>query len=88
MNEAPKSYKLARRAREFREWLRRRKLYFISEKCAPAWNYCFGRGAAFPPLDPMVEASLREEFRPEVEALEALLQRDLTRWKLGGRAAA
>jgi hypothetical protein len=88
MNEAPKSYKLARRAREFREWLRQRRFYFLSEKCEVAWNYCFGRGEPFPPLDPEMEASLREEFRPEVEALETLLQRDLTRWKPGGRAAA
>jgi hypothetical protein len=88
IDEAPKSYKLARRAREFREWLRQRKYYFVSEKCDPLWNYCFGRGAAFPPFDPLVEASLREEFRPEVEALETLLKRDLTRWKPGGRVAA
>lgn len=88
MNEAPKSYKLARRAREFREWLRQRKLYFISEKCDPLWNYCFGRGESFPPIEPQVEASLREYFRPEVEALETLLKRDLTRWKQGGCASA
>ena len=88
MNEAPKSYKLARRARELREWLRQRKLYFISEKCDPLWNYCFGRGESFPPIDPQVEASLREYFRPEVEALETLLKRDLTRWKQGGRGTA
>ena len=88
MNEAPRNYKLARRAREFREWLRKRKVYFISERCDPLWNYCFGRGPAFPPMDPKVEASLREYFRPEVEALETLIGRDLTRWKQGRHAAA
>jgi len=88
MNQAPKSYKLARRARVFREWLRRRELYFISEKFSMVWNYCFGRGESFPPLDPGMEVSLREYFLPEVEALETLLKRDLTRWKNGGRVAA
>jgi hypothetical protein len=88
MNEAPKSYKLARRAREYREWMRRHKLYFISEKCEPLWNYCFGRGEPFAPMDPRIEASLREDFLPEIEALETLLTRDLTRWKQGNRAAA
>jgi hypothetical protein len=88
MNEAPKSYKLARRAREVREWLRRRKLYSISERCDPLWNYCFGRGETFAPADPAVEASLRDYFRPEVEALETLLTRDLTPWKQSRRDAA
>jgi hypothetical protein len=83
MNQAPKSYKLARRARVFREWLRRRELFFVSERFAPLWNYCFGRGELFPPLSPGMEVSLREYFLTEVEALETLLQRDLTRWKQG-----
>lgn len=86
MNEAPRNYKLARRAREFRERLRRRKLYFLSERCAPLWNFCFGRGEKFPPLDLETEASLRRQFTPEIEALEALLGRDLSRWKTGRRA--
>jgi hypothetical protein len=88
MKEAPKNYKLARRAREFREWLRQRRLYSISEHCDPLWNYCFGRGEVFAPFDPQVEASLRDFFRPEVEALEILLGRDLTRWKESRRDAA
>lgn len=88
MNEAPRNYKLARRARKFRERLRRRKLYFLSERCEPLWNYCFGRGEKFPPLDPETEASLRAQFTPEIEALEALLGRDFSSWKHGNRAVA
>jgi hypothetical protein len=87
-SEAPKSHKLARRAHNFREWLRQRKYYFLSERCDLLWNYCFGRGASLPPPDSRVEAELREEFLPEIEALETLLKRDLTRWKRGGRVAA
>jgi hypothetical protein len=85
MNQAPRSYKLARRAREFRQRLRRRRLYFLSERWEPLWNYCFSGGEEFPPLDPGNEARLRAEFIPEIEALENLLGRDLSRWKYGGR---
>jgi hypothetical protein len=34
-----------------------------------------------PPLDPEFAEQLRERMRPEVEAVEALLQTDLARWK-------
>lgn len=34
-----------------------------------------------PPLDPALRARLQAELRPEVEALEALLDRDLSAWK-------
>jgi hypothetical protein len=34
-----------------------------------------------PPLDPEFAEELREQMRPEVEAVEALLQTDLARWK-------
>lgn len=39
------------------------------------------RQAPMPSLDPVVEQRLRAEFGPEVEALEALLGRDLSCWK-------
>ncbi len=81
MNEAPKSYRLARRARLFREWLRQRKIYWLSERCDPIWNFCFGRGGKFPPPQPETEARLRAYFLPEIEALEDLLDRDLSAWK-------
>jgi hypothetical protein len=88
MNEAPRSFRLARRARALRELLRRRRLYLLSEGCEPLWNFCFGRGESFPPIDPRTEASLREYFRPEVDALSDLLGRDLTRWTESRRSAA
>lgn len=40
-------------------------------------------GATVPPLDRLVAANLRELFRTEVEALEALLGQDLSVWKTG-----
>ena len=47
---------------------------------AGVWRYCFEGGAEFAALDPAVEARLRERFRPEVEALAALIGRDLSGW--------
>ena len=81
MNEAPRNYRLARRAREFREVLRRRRIYWLTEGCSPLWNFCFGRGEKFPPLEPAMEATLRDYFRPSVEDLESLIERDLSSWK-------
>jgi hypothetical protein len=45
------------------------------------WRLVFEGGKPFPALDPTLEAQLREYSRPEVEALEVLTGRDLSRWK-------
>jgi Sulfotransferase domain len=45
------------------------------------WRLCFGRGAPLPPLDPEVDARVRARMRPEVDALEKIIQRDLSAWK-------
>lgn len=45
------------------------------------WRFCFGGGGPFAPLDEEVAARLRRFFTPEVEALEDLLERDLSAWK-------
>jgi Sulfotransferase domain len=46
------------------------------------WRFCFSGGGPFAPLAPRTEARLRRFFMPEVEALEELLGRDLSAWKL------
>ncbi|HVA84179.1 MAG TPA: sulfotransferase [Candidatus Binataceae bacterium] len=46
------------------------------------WRFCFGGGGSFAPLAPQAETRLRTFFTPEVEALEELLGRDLSAWKL------
>ncbi len=46
------------------------------------WRFCFGGGGPFAPLASRAEARLRRFFTPEVEALEKLLRRDLSAWKL------
>jgi Sulfotransferase domain len=80
---APRSAWLAYKARRFRFWLGSRQLYrtrgFLNQ--VGVWDFCFGGGEAYPPLDPSLKSRLRQLLRPEVEALEQLLQRDLSQWK-------
>jgi len=80
---APRSARLARRARQFRFWLGSRRMYrtrrFLT--AAGVWRFCFGGGPQFPPLDPLVKWRLRHLLRPEIEMLEDLLHRDLSNWK-------
>jgi hypothetical protein len=85
----PKNPALARRARKIRDWLEAREAYRTIGLLTRAgfWRFCFERGAAFQPLDPEIEARLRERFRPGIEELEELTGRDLTAWKTGGNAA-
>lgn len=80
----PKSVRLARRGRKLRWWLKERQFYRAMDwlEGAGVWDFCFGRGERFPPLEPALEARLRERFRPEVEALEELLGCDLSAWKI------
>ncbi len=40
-----------------------------------------GRGEAFPDINPQTARALRDYFRPDIEALERLVQRDLSVWK-------
>ena len=40
-------------------------------------------GDPFPPLSPPVVERMREFYRPEVEKLEQLIERDLSAWKFG-----
>ena len=53
---------------------------------AGVWRFSFRGGGEFGPLDPALDRRLRERFRPEVEALEEMLGRDLSQWKKPGGA--
>ena len=79
----PRNPRLARRARKLRDWLKSREAYGTINLLGRAglWRYCFEGGEKFAPLSPEVEARLRDRFRPEVEALEDLIGRDLSAWK-------
>ena len=80
---APRSVWLANRARKFRFWLGSRQFYrtrrFLTT--AGVWRLCFEGGEKFSALDPGVKVRLRGLLKPEVEALEHLLRRDLSQWK-------
>jgi Sulfotransferase domain len=79
----PKNPRFARRARKLRDWLSAHEAYGTVRLLTRTgfWRYCFERGKEFEPLRPEVEARLRNRFRPEVEALEELIGRDLGAWK-------
>lgn len=88
VERAPRNWRLARRARKIRDRLIRRQMYGLLNLCQPLWDYCSGRGTPFGPLEPEQEVHLRQLFRPEIEELEVILQRDLSNWKDVRRHAA
>ncbi|MGH7924224.1 MAG: sulfotransferase family protein [Candidatus Binatus sp.] len=83
VSHAPRSRRLAQNARNARDWMLSNRWHrtFNALERAGVWDFCFGGGAAFQPLDPEAEARMREHFRPEVEALERMIGRDLSSWK-------
>jgi Sulfotransferase family len=85
-NGRPRNRRLARRARKLRDWLKGREAYGAINLLGRAglWRYCFEGGEGFAPLDLDLQARLRERFRPEVEELEQLIGRNLSRWKNAG----
>jgi Sulfotransferase domain len=80
---APRNLHLARKARRLIDRLKQRQMYRTINALdrVRLWDFCFGRGEKFPPLDPAIERRLRDHFLPEIEALEAMLGRDLSAWK-------
>ncbi len=81
----PRNPRLARVARIVRDRLQKRGSYTMVNlfKKTGIRNLLFGRGPSFEPLQAGTAARLREFFRPEVEALEDMLGRDLAAWKTG-----
>jgi len=83
ITNAPRWAWLAKWATEFRFWLDSHQFYrgkrFLER--AGAWRLCCEGGERFPPLNRRVKAGLRDLLKPEVEALELLLHRNLSAWK-------
>jgi hypothetical protein len=79
----PRNPRIARAARIVRDRLQKRGYYSMVNlvKRNDLRNFLFGGGPAFEPLRAEIDARLREFFRPEVEALEDMLGRDLSAWK-------
>ncbi len=72
---------LAARVRRLREALERRRMYRTITRLGFLFRYCFGRGEPFSGIQPETERTLRDYFRPDIEALEKLAERDLSPWK-------
>jgi len=85
VTHAPRSRKLAQNARNARDWMRLHRWHRTVEllERAGVWRFSFGGGEQFGALAPEVDARMRDHFRPEVEALERLVGRDLSGWKTG-----
>lgn len=80
---------IARGARDLMYWLQSIQAHRTIDalRRAGIWQLCAYSGEQFAPLSPALEAQTREHFLSEVEALEELLQRDLSAWKPAGQAA-
>ncbi|HZC45778.1 MAG TPA: hypothetical protein VE243_04835, partial [Candidatus Acidoferrum sp.] len=83
INDLPRFPSVARKARKFMHWLEEKQAYSTSDflERAGAWKMVFGGGSKFPSLDPATSERLHELMRPEIDALERLIGRDLSAWK-------
>ena len=83
INDLPRFPRFARKARHFMYWLEEKQAYGISNflERAGVWKFSFGGGPKFPKLDEATEARLHELMRPEIDALEPMIGRDLSMWK-------
>ncbi|HEY1679345.1 MAG TPA: sulfotransferase [Candidatus Sulfotelmatobacter sp.] len=79
----PRHYYWTRGGLLMAEWAKKRRLdsFVARAKRFGAFKLFLGGGAAFEQLPAGQRATLRERFRPEVEELEAVLNRDLSAWK-------
>lgn len=80
----PRNYYRTRSATAMAEWLKVRQFDTVvaAVKKSPLLKLVLGGGPPFTKLSRELSLKLYEHFRPEVEELEALLQRDFSAWKL------
>src|SRR5260370_36288283 len=80
---APRSARLARKARQFRFWLGSRRMYQTRRLLTKAgvWRVCFEGGGEFPQLDSAIHSPPPQLLRPATAALPELLDCDLSNWK-------
>lgn len=84
----PRSYSRTRKALLVADWFKSRRLDAVVSafKRSSFCKFVLGGGQPFLPMPVDVVTQLYEKFRPEVEELEALLQRDLSSWKFSKRS--
>ena len=80
----PRNYYRTRSATAMAEWLKLRQLDTVvaAVKKSPLLKLVLGGGPPFTKLSVDLSHKLYEHFRPEVEELEGLLNRDFSAWKL------
>jgi hypothetical protein len=80
----PRNYYGTRSAMMLAEWFKSRRLdrVVVAFKRSPLRKLVLGGGQPFPQLSAKVSSQLYERFRPEVERLETMLNRDLSSWKI------
>jgi hypothetical protein len=83
INDLPRFPRFARKARHFMHWLEEKQAYATlnSFERAGVWKFSFGGGPKFPSIDPSTATRLHELMRPEIDALESMIDRDLSMWK-------
>lgn len=81
----PRNYLRTRSATIMADWFKARRLHRIvaAVKTSPAIKLFLGGGPPFAEVSREFLLHLYELFRPEVEELEALLNRDFSAWKSG-----
>jgi hypothetical protein len=79
----PRSYRWTRGAAVLADWSKAHRLDTVVARAKHMgfMKLFLGGGPAFPELSFSERLKLHERFRPEVEKLEAILNRDLTAWK-------
>jgi len=83
ITDLPRFPRFARKARHFMYWLEEKQAYATTNflERAGLWKFSFGGGAKFQSLDTATEARLHALMRPEIDALEPMIGRDLSMWK-------
>lgn len=85
----PRSHFRARTALMVADWFKSRQLdrLVVEFKRSRLRKLVHGGGPSFEAIKPELTKRLYERFRPEVESLEAMLQRDLSSWKAPKRSS-
>ena len=86
----PRSYYWTRGAALLAEWSRARRLGALvaTAKNLGLHRFFVGKGQAFEDLSYGQRSRLHELFRPEIDKLEVLINRDLSAWKYPRKSAA
>ncbi|GAC1437681.1 MAG: hypothetical protein NVS1B11_21100 [Terriglobales bacterium] len=79
----PKNYRRTKFGLAVADWLKAQRLDIVVNKVkqSPIVKLFLGGGQTFDQVSEPVIRRLHEQFRPEVEELETLLNRDLSGWK-------